>query len=287
MSRGHHAGKVCTQGTSTRFAMVAGNMIIELAKIGGITPLILIFSGRWLRLPAHAAHPDHALGIMDRHPALTTLHKDDRPDDRHHDAKISSMITGDMAPVLIRRMLLTIAAGMLATIPAKMIREMPLPIPRSVICSPSHMMKAVPAVRVMTVRTMKPIPWTWNDRFTGRTAHALQADGNPSSLDDRQNDRAVAGPAGDGLAPLLTLLGQSLHRLQDHRQQLQDDRSADVRHDAKGEDRHPLQRATGKRTDQPQQRPFGALKKLRQDLRGQPRGAAHDTRPDKPPASPG
>ncbi len=35
--------------------------------------------------------------------------------------------------------------------PAKMMREMPLPMPRSVIRSPSHMMKAVPAVRVITV----------------------------------------------------------------------------------------------------------------------------------------
>ncbi len=45
-----------------------------------------------------------------------------------------------------------------ATIPAKMISEIPLPIPRSVICSPSHMMKAVPVVRVTTVvrKNMKP-----------------------------------------------------------------------------------------------------------------------------------
>ncbi len=41
--------------------------------------------------------------------------------------------------------------GNRATIPAKMMREMPLPIPRSVICSPSHMRNAVPEVRVMTV----------------------------------------------------------------------------------------------------------------------------------------
>ena len=36
-----------------------------------------------------------------------------------------------------------------------MSRLIPLPMPRSVICSPSHMMKAVPAVRVMTQRGMK------------------------------------------------------------------------------------------------------------------------------------
>ena len=33
---------------------------------------------------------------------------------------------------------------------AKMIREIPLPMPRSVICSPSHMMNAVPVVSVIT-----------------------------------------------------------------------------------------------------------------------------------------
>ncbi len=35
--------------------------------------------------------------------------------------------------------------------PAKMISEMPLPMPRSLICSPSHMMKAQPVVRVRMV----------------------------------------------------------------------------------------------------------------------------------------
>ena len=42
--------------------------------------------------------------------------------------------------------------------PAKMMSEMPLPIPRSVICSPSHMMKIVPVVSVSTVMRRKPQP---------------------------------------------------------------------------------------------------------------------------------
>ena len=33
--------------------------------------------------------------------------------------------------------------------PVKMISDMPLPTPRSLICSPSHMMKAVPVVSEM------------------------------------------------------------------------------------------------------------------------------------------
>ena len=42
--------------------------------------------------------------------------------------------------------------------PAKMSREMPLPTPRLVICSPSHIRNMVPPVRVTTVETMKNRP---------------------------------------------------------------------------------------------------------------------------------
>ena len=39
--------------------------------------------------------------------------------------------------------------------PAKMISEMPLPTPRAVICSPSHIRKIVPPTSVITVEAMK------------------------------------------------------------------------------------------------------------------------------------
>ena len=42
--------------------------------------------------------------------------------------------------------------------PAKMISEMPLPMPRSVICSPSHMMNAVPEVSVIIAITRNAQP---------------------------------------------------------------------------------------------------------------------------------
>ena len=50
------------------------------------------------------------------------------------------------------------ARGKPTTIPAKMMRLIPLPMPRSVICSPSHMMKAVPVVSVSTVMILKLQP---------------------------------------------------------------------------------------------------------------------------------
>ena len=43
------------------------------------------------------------------------------------------------------------ACGRSATMPAKMISEMPLPMPRAVICSPSHIRNMVPPVSVITV----------------------------------------------------------------------------------------------------------------------------------------
>ena len=56
-----------------------------------------------------------------------------------------------MAPVRTSSSVPPIACGRPATMPAKMIIEMPLPRPRSVICSPSHMRNMVPVMRVTTV----------------------------------------------------------------------------------------------------------------------------------------
>jgi hypothetical protein len=64
------------------------------------------------------------------------------------------------SPVAIRWYELTTADGSRTTMPAKMMREMPLPMPRSEICSPSHMIRAVPVVRVSMVMRRKPQPGT-------------------------------------------------------------------------------------------------------------------------------
>jgi hypothetical protein len=37
---------LCIHGTAKKLANVAGNIIIDEAKIGGITPEVLTFSGR-------------------------------------------------------------------------------------------------------------------------------------------------------------------------------------------------------------------------------------------------
>ena len=67
-------------------------------------------------------------------------------------------VTGLIAPVRACSNTWIIMTGMRATIPAMMMSEMPLPTPRAVICSPSHIRKMVPPVSVITVEMRKAMP---------------------------------------------------------------------------------------------------------------------------------
>ena len=59
----------------------------------------------------------------------------------------------------------------------------------------------------------------------------------PKRLHEGERDGAVAGVLGDLLLPRLAFLGQPLERRDHHREQLQDDRGRDVRHDARARTR--------------------------------------------------
>ena len=74
-------------------------------------------------------------------------------------ATIAATISRPMIRLLVTRNWSTIECGNRAIIPMKMMSEMPFPIPRSVICSPSHIMNIVPVVRKSTVLSVNPIPW--------------------------------------------------------------------------------------------------------------------------------
>ena len=128
---------------------VAGKSSRLDAKIGGITPDMLSLNGRWLVWPAYMRRPDLALRIVHRDTALRAL--DEHHEQRHaeHDM-IRSSANG---PAHFARahhvQRVAEAPGRPATMPARMIMEMPLPMPRSVICSPSHIRNRVPVVIVM------------------------------------------------------------------------------------------------------------------------------------------
>ena len=70
-------------------------------------------------------------------------------------SKIPIIITGDNAPVLPNSKVDANALGISATIPENIIKDIPLPIPLDVICSPNHIKKVVPATNDMVVIILK------------------------------------------------------------------------------------------------------------------------------------
>ena len=92
-----------------------------------------------------------------------------------------------------------------------MISEMPLPTPRAVICSPSHIRNMVPPTSVTTVEMRKNQPGSIT---TGPdcAARALEAEGDAVGLERGQHHGQVAGVLVDLLAALLAFLLQGLER---------------------------------------------------------------------------
>ena len=70
------------------------------------------------------------------------------------------------------------ADGNITTIPAKISNDIPLPIPRSVICSPSHMMKTVPAVIVRIVISVNANPGSFTRFIPSGRAWLCREDRN-------------------------------------------------------------------------------------------------------------
>ena len=116
---------------------------------------------------------------------------------------------------------------------------MPLPTPRCVISSPSHMMKAVPAVMIKTMKRDVRAGERARGEHVGeaRRGRVVEQEDEAGGLQQREDDGHVAGPLVDLLGPGLPLL-LPLLELGDHdRHQLHDDRARDVGHDPEREDR--------------------------------------------------
>ena len=118
---------------------------------------------------------------------------------------------------------------------------MPLPTPRSVMSSPSHMMTPVPAVMQRTIVERVKMSVLYR---IGCVAALEQLAGSgqrdeAGRLQDRQADREVAAVLGQLLLAGLAFLLQLLEPRDDHDEQLDDDARRDVRHDAQREHGQP------------------------------------------------
>ena len=150
----NHSGRA----PALKLATVVGSSSSEEAKIGGITPDVLSLSGRCEDWPSNMRLPTWRLGYwissrrwarsMNTMKAITAT---------------AITITGRMTPVdsapwRPSSSVPAIAEGNCATMPDRMISEMPLPMPREVICSPSHIRNMVPPVSVIVVEIRKKKP---------------------------------------------------------------------------------------------------------------------------------
>ena len=218
-----------------------------------------------LALPAVDPAAAGVLGLLDRDAALR-LGDQDRPGDDEDERADQE---DDLADADRRRpgrrrgsssaaTSWPIATGMRATMPARMISEMPLPRPYSSICSPSHIRKTQPAVRRGDAHRSRSSRCSQNCRCTSGGAGVVHVAEPEDRLDDAQRHGRVARPLLDLLAPGLAFLLELLQRRDDGREELEDDRGRDVRHDAEAEDRALREVAAGEQRDVVGEPPGGA-----------------------------
>jgi hypothetical protein len=138
----------------------------ELAKMTGMTPAWFTFSGRNCRVPPYTRRPRTCLADcvgMRRCPlvmaitATTTATNRtiikisfSKPMSPVPAPSVNSDFLRTVWPPEVSNSRLWVADGMRPMIPAMMMSEIPLPIPYSSICSPSHIRNMVPTVTVNT-----------------------------------------------------------------------------------------------------------------------------------------
>ena len=140
--------------------------------------------------------------------------------------------------------------GSRETIDAKIISEMPLPMPRWVISSPIHISSTQPAVRQTTIRITRARREVVDHRRARGVALRAEQEDVADRLGGREADGQVARVLRDARLTDLALLLQLLQRRRDDRQQLQDDRGRDVGHDPEREDRDAGQAAAGEQVEE-------------------------------------
>ena len=100
-----------------------------------------------------------------------------------------------------------------------------------------------------------------------RNALPGQANGHADSLNQGEDDSAVAGVLANLATASFTFLLQLLQLRANSGHKLHDDRCRNVRHDPQRKNTHPLQRAAGKHVEQAKNGPLILSKQVRQPVR--------------------
>jgi hypothetical protein len=205
-----------------------------------------VHAQRQVGLPAGAhAPPDHALGVLHRDPPLALLDEDDRGDhaerqERHADLE-------DRVGVRPPRLHALREAG-----DDRREDHQRDPVADAALgdeLAHPHQQHRARRERDHDEEHVRRIE-VGDDRRARVRRKALEEEDVADRLREREADREVARVLRDPRLPDLALLLQLLERRHDHRQQLQDDRRRDVRHDPEREQRDPRQPAAAERVQQ-------------------------------------
>ena len=143
-----HPGTVLPSSGIANCAIMVGSISMEEAKMMGITPAMLTFSGMYVLVPPMVRRPTMRLAYC------TGMRRCDCS------TKTTQVMTTSPIAHTPRKMpqprvrrISPSADGKVAAMDVKISRDMPLPTPRSVMRSPSHMITVVPAVMVRIMMT--------------------------------------------------------------------------------------------------------------------------------------
>src|SRR3954447_18790176 len=202
---------------------------------------------RQVGLPAAAhAPPDHALGVLHRDAPLALLDEHDRGD--HAEREEGHADLEDLVGVR--------PPGLDAVREARDDRREDHQ--RDAVADPAlgdelahpHQQHRAGRQRDHDEEDVRRVEVRDDRRAAGARREALEQEDVADRLREREADRQVARVLRDPRLPDLALLLQLPERRHDHRQQLQDDRRRDVRHDPQREQRDPRQPAAAEGVQQ-------------------------------------
>ncbi len=217
-----------------KLASVPGTMMMVWAKMIGITPAVMSRIGMKVFCPSRIRPRPMTfrgiwIGIRRAAMVIATTAATTATRIARNDTAPKALTTPDSTNWMRCRL----PGQRRSRIENVMSRLMPLPMPRSVICSPSHITKIAPVVSVTTMMRREAKPG-----FDDGPGNRLGEQGEGVRLGQRDEHGEIPGPLRDLLLALLVLLHLA-DRRRDAAGQLEDDRGGDVGHDPEREHRGP------------------------------------------------
>ena len=124
----------------------------------GITPAVFTFNGMWVDWPPYTFLPTTRLAYETGILRVPCVNKTTKAITANIIPISITSLRIPLTPSLIKAISLTITFGTRETIPTIIINEIPFPIPRSVILSPSHINNIVPVIKLTVPVKIKPKP---------------------------------------------------------------------------------------------------------------------------------